>query len=93
MKEPITNEHGFKYYDTKPEEFILCEDIKDFLTLKGQFRTWKKENITIKRGMKYLILNPVTLVYWYRETHKHTNISNINDYVKDKNVFILKQQQ
>jgi len=91
MKEPLENEHGFKYYDKKPEEFVRCTDIKDFLKLKGKFRAWRKENIEIKRGVPYLIHNPYTGVWWYRETHKHTNIRSLNLYFKDENVYILKQ--
>ena len=90
MNEPLQNEHGFKYYDEKPQEFVRCTDIKDFLKLKGKARIWKKENIEVKRGMKYLIQNPVTRVYWYRETHKHTNVQQLNMYIKDLNVYIIK---
>ena len=46
----------------------------------------------VKRGVQYLILNPMTGVYWFRETHKYTNIKILNNYVKDKNVYILKQK-
>lgn len=92
MNEPEVNEHGFKYYDQKPEEFIRCEDIKDFLTLKGNRKKWLEENIMVRRGVKFLIHNPCTGVYWYRETHKYTNIKRLNLYVKDKNVYILKQE-
>ena len=92
MQEPLVNEHGFEYYDEKPEEFIRCEDIKDFLTLIGTKKKWLKENITVKRGMKYLVHNPFTGVYWCEETHKYTNIKTLNGYVKDQNVYTLKQQ-
>ena len=91
MTEPETDDNGFKYYDQKPEEFTLCEDIKDFLTLKGRTKKWLKENIVVARGVKHLIHNPLTGVYWYRETHKYTNIKLLNLYVKDKNVYLIKQ--
>ena len=91
MIEPEITEYGFKYYDQKPEEFTLCEDIKDFLTLIGRKKKWLKENITVSRGVKHLIHNPLTGVYWYRETHKYTNIKLLNLYVKDKNVYLIKQ--
>jgi len=90
MTEPIENEHGFRYYDEKPEEYVPAEDIKDFLTLKGTRKKWITENIMVKRGVQYLIHNPITGVYWYRETHKYTDIKILNDYVKDRNVYILK---
>ncbi len=35
--------------------------------------------------------HPLTGVYWYRETHKYTNIKLLNLYVKDKNVYLIKQ--
>ena len=93
MEEPLANEHGFKYYDFKPEEFVRCTKIKDFLRLKGTTRLWKKENIEVKRGMKYLIQNPITKVYWYRETHKHTNVKKLNEYIRDENVYITKKDE
>ena len=93
MEEPLTHEHGFKYYDFKPEEFVRCGNIKDFLKLKGTTRLWKKENIEVKRGMKYLVQNPVTHVYWYRETHKHTDVRQLNMYIRDENVYILKEDK
>jgi len=92
MEGPLTNEHGFRYYDFKPEEFVRCTEIKDFLKLKGTTRLWRKENIEVKRGVKYLIQNPITKVYWYRETHRYTDVRQLNLYVKDENVYIIKKE-
>ena len=93
MDEPLTNEHGFRYYDEKPEEYVLCKDIKEFLTLRPGTKVWKKDNIRIRHNTAYLIHNPCTEVYWCRELHKQTNLKTLNEYIKDGNIYILKNNE
>lgn len=91
MHEPLINEHGFKYYNKKPPEYVQAESIKDFLQLWHLARTWKKENIRRHIGLKYLIHNPYVDVYWYRELHELTNLKRLQTYINDKNVYFLKE--
>jgi len=90
MEEPITNEHGFKYYDHLPEGYTKVADIREFLRLRKQARVWKKENIERIPGIEYLVCNPYTEAYWCRKTSLETNLPELNRYIKDKNVYIKK---
>jgi len=91
MDEPKINEHGFEYYDSLPEGYERVTDIKEFLRLKKGYRVWRKDNIERHAGMKYLINNPYTEVWWCKKTTKFTDLQQLNRYIRDKNVYILKQ--
>ncbi len=88
MDEPLENEYGFKYYNSLPEGYRKCTDIKDFLRLKKNYRVWKKENIERKTMVEYLVNNPYTEIFWYRKSTINTNLQELNRYIRDKNVYI-----
>ena len=90
MSKPKTNEHGFKYYDALPDGYTKVTDIKEFLRLRKQARAWKKENVERIPGLHYLVCNPYTEVWWCRKTTMETDLQELNRYIKDKNVYILK---
>jgi hypothetical protein len=80
------------YFETLPEYFTQCLDMRDFYRLKKGKRVENPDNLEFNIGFEYLIRDPYAKKYFYRIMHEETNIKQIHVYFKDKNIFVLKDK-
>lgn len=60
--------------------------------VKGR-RTWKRDNLELRKGLPLFVYSPSSQVYWYRVLGEDHDMNKYRSYIKEGNLYIFFDQQ
>lgn len=80
-----TDECGFKYLESLPEEYKAAKNVWPFVTINPK----KWNYYELKIGMRYLIYGKETNRYYLMKITKYTKDKDLLNYINSGQIFIV----